>query len=43
MAETLFPNQVAAHEALSDGLKQTLEGLRTANAPAKAGGHATFI
>ncbi len=29
MAETLFANQVAAHEALSDGLKQTLEGARS--------------
>lgn len=32
----LFANQAAAHEALSDGLKQTLEGLRAANTSAKA-------
>jgi hypothetical protein len=36
MAETLFANQVAAHEALSDRLKQTLEGLRATNTSAKA-------
>ena len=34
--DTLFANQVAAYEALSDGLKQTLDGLRAVNTSAKA-------
>ena len=39
--DTLFANQVAAYEALSDGLKQTLEGLRPVNTSAKAGASRT--
>ena len=34
--DTLFANQIAAYEALSDGLKQTLDGLRAVNTSAKA-------
>ena len=34
--DTLFASQVAAYEALSDGLKQTLDGLRAVNTSAKA-------
>jgi taurine dioxygenase len=34
--DTLFANQVAAYEALSDGLKQTLNGLRAVNTSTKA-------
>jgi taurine dioxygenase len=34
--DTLFANQVAAYEALSDGLKQTLERLRAVNTSAIA-------
>jgi taurine dioxygenase len=34
--DTLFANQIAAYEALSDGLKQALEGLRAVNTSAKA-------
>ncbi|KAH8807477.1 taurine dioxygenase [Xylogone sp. PMI_703] len=34
--DTLFANQVAAYEALSDGLKKTLSGLRAINTSAKA-------
>lgn len=34
--DTLFANQIAAYEALSDGLKQTLEGLRAVNTSTKA-------
>jgi taurine dioxygenase len=34
--DTLFANQVATYEALSDGLKQTLDGLRAVNTSTKA-------
>ena len=34
--DTLFANQVAAYEALSEGLKATLDGLRAVNTSAKA-------
>ena len=34
--DTLFADQVAAYEALSDGLKQTLETLTAVNTSAKA-------
>jgi taurine dioxygenase len=34
--DTLFANQVAAYDALSDGMKRLLDGLRCVNSSAKA-------